>query len=130
MWCLNLLWTSVALAAFILGGATGGGCINAKNFERINGRKSRQDVEAILGPPGDYRSGPIDPEHTVYGFYFGISPSEVALWYSDTGIVEIHFFGTHIGRKYYTPTQQVPQPPLENLIWRANRQWHRWFPEK
>jgi hypothetical protein len=25
--------------------------------------------------------------------------------------------------------RRAHQPPLENLIWRAKRQWRKWFPE-
>jgi hypothetical protein len=28
----------------------------------------------------------------------------------------------------YHPLARREQGPLDNLLWRAKRQWHRWFP--
>jgi hypothetical protein len=42
--------------------------LTRENFDRIKEGMKRADVEAILGPPGDYRTGPIDPDPQVIMF--------------------------------------------------------------
>ncbi len=55
---------------------------------------SRAEVEAILGPPGDYRTGPAEPDT-------GLGPVKVrvaaghtaAVWRGDSALVTIEFGG-------------------------------------
>jgi hypothetical protein len=44
----------------------------------------------------------------------------VRAWTTDDGVV------THLQYENIWP---VKRGPIENAIWRAKRQWHRWFPE-
>ncbi len=32
--------------------------------------------------------------------------------------------------KGFVPGERVGQTPLENLLWRVKRQWHRWLPDR
>jgi hypothetical protein len=50
-----------------------------------------------------------------------------------TGIVVLYFDDQNVvgGREFedIDPEVRIEAIPLDNLLWRAKRQWHRWFPE-
>jgi hypothetical protein len=108
-----------------------------QNFDCIQSGMSRAEVEGILGPPGDYTNGP-----TQRGAGPGMSerqdwsnlqvPSKYVSWESDEGSIEVRFAsgggwnGAYL--KSYLSNRKVEQSPLENFLWRARRQWQRWFP--
>lgn len=104
------------------------------NLGRLNangGHMSRAEVEAILGPPGDYRSGPTRPEYEQIFFYWGGITGWVDYsWECDTGTIAARFYDDRLSGIEFKPMQKVPQSALDALLWRAKRQWHRWFPEK
>jgi hypothetical protein len=115
--------------------------ITQENFDRIRDGMSRAEVEAILGPPCDYSTGPLvwvnrpNPSPSGVGFnpitVIGSGDNRVELveWRSDRQLITINFgpsgrvesLGMH-------DVARVNQTAFENLLWRAMRQWHRWFP--
>ena len=119
--------------------------ITQENYDGIRMGMSRAEVEEILGLPGDYRTGPgatnlgrdviawvIDPDVHPYppsswskidegphswGYWLGDS-FQISVAIDDSGQVqEMHGF-----------PRRTTQGVFDNLLWRAKRQWHRWFP--
>jgi hypothetical protein len=85
-------------------------------------------MEAILGPPGDYTTGPTTSDG------FSISGNrelsfELA-WKADTVHLSVNFenSGEVVGMGVCN-CDRVEQTRLESLLWRLKRQWRRWFPE-
>jgi hypothetical protein len=122
--------------------------ITEENCGRIHEGMTPTEVEAILGPPGDYRSGPtkhplMHATQTEKGQTMPISflyldeieapkiqGETTQKWLSDHGDVHVYYDSTGFvrGRTFWS-AQPKPQGLLDNLLWRAQRQWHRWFPE-
>jgi hypothetical protein len=100
--------------------------ITRENFDRIQNGMSQAEVEAVLGPPGDYRSGPTYPD---------IAPQpkkgSPPIWWKANGAQIWVFFDPsgHVDDTFQHFTHPPEPNTLGNLIWRAKRQWRRWFPE-
>jgi hypothetical protein len=98
--------------------------VTQENFDRISDGMGRAEVEAILGPPGDYTTGPSQclPAFKQLGL-----PPVVLDWFADTAWVSIGFddSGGVVLKRYY-PLKRAEQGPLDSLLWRAKRQWRRW----
>jgi hypothetical protein len=95
---------------------------------------SLAEVEAILGPPGDYRTRP-----TIYVPHIFSPPRladrlaskpdvDIKKWEGDSGDIEVVFRDGETKAAFYA-TDPLNQGPIANLLWRLKRQWHRWFPE-
>jgi hypothetical protein len=112
--------------------------VTRENAGRIQKGMTRTEIEAILGPPGDYSTGPTNSvrQHLMYTNVmandrrvertFGNDPSE---WRGDALSVFVEFEGS---KAYYveaSSNELVEQNRVDNLIWRAKRQWREWFPE-
>jgi hypothetical protein len=102
--------------------------ITRENFNRIVSGMSRAEVEAILGPPGDYRTGPTSlgaGSATTFR-----SPEGLVLWWEiDTGALSVTL--DRSDRVVQTGSMASLPPDddaLRNFLWRAKRQWRRWFP--
>src|SRR5262249_14859791 len=99
---------------------------------------SRAEVEAILGPPGDYRTGPVWYEDLgiVDGLTVPLENEFGARWYGDKAASYVFFTQSGCVEDWKRVDQnwlrgrRVDQSPLDNLLWRAKRQWRKWFPEK
>jgi hypothetical protein len=133
--------------------------ITRANEERIRIEMSRAEVLAILGPPGDYTTAPtytdgeerwvaprfdlISPDHWGSPQVehqlkpLALSESTTELWACNTGHIGVIFDASdRVWDHWYypntrvNPNTRVEQGLLENLRWRARRQWRRWFPEK
>jgi hypothetical protein len=117
--------------------------ITRENWERINADMSRAELEAILGPPGDYTTGPTElvgnvghVEGTGYsGPSRGIVTTALAeadlerwIWYGDAGEICVDRWSGGCMKTFH-PERRVDQGPLDNLLWRIQRQWRKWFPE-
>jgi hypothetical protein len=130
--------------------------ITRENFDRICEGMSRAEVEAILGPPGDYRTGHGETGSTTTGSFTeymdwtpdpgpDIAPIPVlnwsrfpgqspevphlwASWLSDSFEIQIAIdhSGGVAGAEGYP--RRTTQGPLDSLLWHAKRQWRRWFP--
>jgi hypothetical protein len=118
--------------------------ITRENFERIKEGMSREEVEAILGPPCDFSTGPLvrvranrppnpfsvenfDPI-TVIGS--GDNREELLVWKIDRQLISINFGPSgRVEDLWMHDVARVNQTAFENLLWRLKRQWRRWFPE-
>src|SRR6516162_7839304 len=107
--------------------------IKRENCDRIRHGMSLAEVEAVLGPPGDYRTGP-----TRYRPHFMAPPRladrmasepdvDIQKWEGDSGDIQVVFSDGETSAEFYA-SEPLDQSALANLLWRAKRQWHRWFP--
>jgi hypothetical protein len=98
-----------------------------ENFDRIRKGMSRAEVEAILGPEGDYRTG---PQQCLPSLKQTVGESAtVSDWFADDAFFSIGFDESGgVVMTLVDPTSRTEQGPLDNLRWRLKRQWHRWFP--
>jgi hypothetical protein len=107
--------------------------ITQENFDRVREGMSRAEVEAILGPPGDYSTGPTNSFHPVSVISNDLRRVEIGPyafdWRSDDLSVHVLFIDSRVVVADAYTNKLVAQSPLDNLLWRAKRQWHRWFPE-
>jgi hypothetical protein len=102
--------------------------ITSENYSRIFEATdiTRAEVEAILGPPGDYTTRRTKGDHLLED---GINSKDVE-WRGDRYIIYAAFDSS--GRLYFVdlyPNEPEDDSPLGDLLWRANRQWRRWFRE-
>jgi hypothetical protein len=51
----------------------------------------------------------------------------ISVWETDTAFVQVTLAGSGVMNGEYHPLARIKQGPLENLLWRAKLQWHRWF---
>jgi hypothetical protein len=108
------------------------------NCERIEDGMSRAEVEAMLGPPGDYRTGPSDlPD--AYEILCrlrrgGMRHHKMSttwradVWGNDVCVLLVTYDCEMVTSRLPWAVEKVPQPPLDNLLWRAKRLWREWFP--
>jgi hypothetical protein len=117
--------------------------ISRENALRITEGMTKAEVEDILGPPGDYTTAPtrwsvfspdfefsrrtLDP---VKARFLGTDFSHPAIWSSDTDHVEVVYCDSAAVIVRYVTCERLPQSILDSLLWRAKRQWRRWFPEQ
>jgi hypothetical protein len=126
------LWWLLALAglAVVVAGAVVAwprpGRITREIYGHIKEGMSRAEVEVILGPPGDYRTGPTSADHP---FEFFPGETTPVVWQTDTVEVLVLFNAADVAiYRWLLPARLDSQSPLDNLLWRAKRQWRRWFP--
>jgi hypothetical protein len=138
------LWWTTGLAVLLLAVAAFGlwppqpDRVTQENFDRINEGMSRADVEAILGPPGDYSGGPLVLEAPGPPVRFepakesrGTDDSAFVEWANDSGRAQVVFDGSgRVDWRYFGPVRRMEQTALDNLLWRTKRQWRRWFVER
>jgi hypothetical protein len=109
--------------------------ITEENCFRIHRGMTPTEVEAILGPPGDYTTRP-----TIWGssqlprvpvsVVNRYAASEWRHWDGDTAFLSVAFNSQRkVLNTYYLPNESLDKSPLDTLVWRVKRQWHRWFPE-
>jgi hypothetical protein len=129
--------------------------VTRANYDRIQIGMSRVDVEAILGPPGDYRTGLGESDFgddsasrwvgdppgfpSSWGLGWFAYPNSLPVEGVPTASVQTNWFGDSCRicvevddagrvRDSSVHNRRLTQGPLDNLLWRAKRQWHRWFP--
>jgi hypothetical protein len=107
--------------------------ITQANFERIRVGMTRADVAAILGPKGDFRT---KKESIFLGeplHYPPSGPPVVAYdqWIGDSHVASIAFSHASglVEAKSFMVNVPIEQSEFDTVLWRAKRQWHRWFPE-
>jgi hypothetical protein len=105
--------------------------VTRENYDRIRVGMSRAEVYAVLGPPGDYSTREAipselpDPPTLTYRWQ-AISLEE---WFGDRAAIEVYFDGAgNVASARCWLLEPIDHGPLDNLLWRAKRQWHRWFP--
>lgn len=127
-WVVDGLLLLVALlAAGVIVAWPQPGRVTEDNFDRIQEGMSRAEVEALLGPPGDYKTGPVTDPGVLKPCFFGPTLD----WETDTAWVAIAFDRDEAGgviEKRYVSLTRLKQSPLDSLLWRARRQWEQWFP--
>jgi hypothetical protein len=123
--------------------------LTVDNCYSVKEGMTRTEVEAIFGPPGDYRNGPTQLKKDLpatdrnnkgwaFGFEFGSGTyylhggTKVSeRWECDTATLEVYFRreppGT-IAVLLYDEANRQEQSLFDNLLWRTKRQWRRWFP--
>jgi hypothetical protein len=148
---LAVLAVIVAAGVVVLWPQTEPNRITSENCDRIKEGMSRAEVEAILGPPGDYRTS-LGETMLVDGAWRGdwadygpvvatwvpildsqgrpsLPKTSAGIWKCDS-IEILVMTADDSGRVLGAST--VPRrrtgSPLDNLRWRLKRQWHRWFP--
>ena len=132
-WLVALAGLAVVVAAgVVLWRPQQGDRITFENFARIEEGMSQEEVEAIIGPPGDYRTGParsdVSPKGVDWGLFNPFLKSR-AQWNGDTAEITVQFHRRK-GAVFACcdGVSRAEQSALDNLLWRAKRQWHRWFP--
>jgi hypothetical protein len=127
-------------AVFALLAWPGPSPITPENFDRLTPGMSLAEVEAILGSPGDHSTAPWDAPVEVkrIGSVMNLPPwargrgCQHYGWYGDAAGIDLIF------TQHQPPDQLIegrlsrntrpPQGTLDNLLWRAKRQWRRWVP--
>jgi hypothetical protein len=120
--------------------------VTRANFYRIAPGMSRAEVEAILGPPGDYRTGlgetasPIDgdglpdeewedtgSEWHDLPMFRGVA--KAGTWVGDSVQIHIDIDGDERVLRSTALGRRRTQGAFDGLLWRVHRQWRKWFPE-
>jgi hypothetical protein len=110
--------------------------ITRENFARIAEGMGRAEVEAILGPEGDYRTVPTElvyRAHWYTGRGFIVHDDDLVwgtpdgLWEGDAGNIRVIYRQGRVVKMAFVATERLEQSYLGNLRWRAERLWRRWF---
>jgi len=104
--------------------------VTRENYDRLRKGMTHAEVQAILGPPGDYRTGPTLPEFSE-GDALHLSAFTQFIWQGDDGAIFVDIF-KYDGKMFwfqFVPVQKMKQGPIDNLLWRVKRPWRKWFPE-
>lgn len=109
--------------------------VTPENYERIRDGMTRAEVEAILGPPGNYTTAPVVYRFGANGTFpapEGNPPPSIdnaAFWWSDVVVILVDFGEAGlVTRKYDFPAGFVEPDPVKNLLWRVKRQWRKLSP--
>jgi hypothetical protein len=109
--------------------------LTEENCARIHGGMTREEVEATIGPPGDFRTGPIfvpvagSPNFPSLDYKVTAEQQVIVpMWYWDNGTTIVWISSGRVANVSYVRCARVAQTPVDNFLWRAKRQWHRWFP--
>jgi hypothetical protein len=106
--------------------------VTRENCNRIYPGMTLGEVVATLGPPGDYTTGPRE--------FRGVEAIEDTSpwfvpdknWEGDQGVIFVALErggAQRVARAWFKGWTKVEQSSLDNLLWRAKRQWRRWIPE-
>ncbi len=131
-WALVAILIPAGVGAFVLWPRPDR--ITRENYDRIREGMSRAEVEAILGPSGDYTTGPVKPrdgarlDMSDTSSTLEVRPGSAAMWVSDAAYIIVFFDDSgRVKLSGFDPCTSEPQGPLDNLLWRIKRQWHKWF---
>jgi hypothetical protein len=140
--------TTRIAAAVVLAGAVAAGAvlfasgpsrITLANFDLIHDGMTLRELEALLGPAGDYATGPTIPqfefEESVLSFVrevsknFGPENRDLATlqkleWEGDDGFIEVWLDSGIVSRCTFTPTCRAETSTLEFLRWQLERLWN------
>jgi hypothetical protein len=110
--------------------------ITRANCDRVKKRMTLAEVTEILGPPGDYTTGPVawrpvDPL-TYELLRPPPKPKQMLAhyeWIADTAKFDAIIVDPDGVQAYwFSPVTRPPQSPVELFVWWTKRQWRRWFP--
>jgi hypothetical protein len=122
--------------------------VTLENFDRITVGMSRAEVEAILGPPRDYSTGPLQYAGRSLQMFGGSRGThrtgsyepfatvgvqrevmERLEWRNDRQLLHVYFLPSgRVREKSSLDVSRVDQSLYWDTFWRAERLWHRWFP--
>jgi hypothetical protein len=86
--------------------------ITPDNFDRIRDGMGHVEVEAILGPPGDYRTGPNWGDSEAA--YVAPPPTAGIEWLADDGCRRVVFDRSgRVEFSYFEPSRRMEQTRLE-----------------
>jgi hypothetical protein len=107
--------------------------ITRENYDRIRVGMNWAKVYALLGPPGEYLTGDAELSDLSDPLVLApLRPEAISLeeWFGDRAVIDVYFDGAgNVVSADCLLLEPVDHGPLGNLLWRAERQWHRWFPE-
>ncbi len=109
--------------------------VTRANFYRVRGAMNARQVEAILGSPGDYTTGPVclrigvdtgSEERNSFDDTPYTPDTLLQRWWTDTDCISVHYnlAGTVSEARYNTVTP-FERDPLSRLRWLWDRLWHR-----
>jgi hypothetical protein len=107
--------------------------VTRANYDRIRMGMSRAEVYAILGPPGDYTTRPGVYRHFHWRQDGRLSYGVGFFWTGDEEVIVLDFNPRDdaVWRMEFEdvgPYGRVELSAFDDLRWRAERQWRRWFP--
>lgn len=134
-WWLPRLFSSLIVGVVLLAGVftfwPRSPQVTQARFDCIRPTTNFDDAVATLGPPGDYTTGPVERAGRVQ-LIVGVptlDTSRTERWRFDEAVYSLHFRPDGgLDHAVLIPARKVYQSAVENLLWRANRQWHRWCP--
>jgi hypothetical protein len=106
--------------------------ITRQNYERIVSDMTPSDVEVILGPPGDYRTGPTQERGAAESAWLSATHESSVpttygeYWHCDSATILVLIDADGLIGKHHWPCRL--KGPIDTLLWRAKHQRHRWFP--
>jgi hypothetical protein len=105
--------------------------ITRENYDRIRVGMSRAEVYAVLGPPGDYATGDATATDLLGPPRLADLRQAISIekWFGDRAAIGVFFDGAgNVAYGECRLLKPVDHGLLDNLLWRAKRQWHRWSP--
>jgi hypothetical protein len=121
--------------------------VSRENYDRIKEGMTLAEATTILGEPGDFTTGEIDEDTPMpfdwradcFGTMRPITsgdlegfalPERSARWVTDSTSVWLALddSGRVIGGQFHR-LKKTDAGTIDNLRWRAKRQWRRWIPE-
>jgi hypothetical protein len=108
--------------------------ITHDNFNHLRQGMTRAEVEAILGPPGVYTTGPTEVMSVLELLVRVNDSTGVNLmatektWRSDQVHIVVEFDSERVTWMCLASVARQDQSLGDNLLWRTKRQWQKWFP--
>jgi hypothetical protein len=101
--------------------------ITQENYDRLREGMKREEVEAILGPPGDYRTIPTEPVEPIVGLVLlgGGWDYRCEQWIGNESVIELNIY---LSREKglrgwgFRPIKPEPIGLIDLVRWR----WSRW----
>jgi hypothetical protein len=101
---------------------------------RVRAGMTRAEVYEILGPPGDYSTGPVefsgDQEYfrgcadLTKDWPTQFTERDFARWWGDAGCAWVRFDETERATACeFVSHSSIEQGPIESIIWRIRRKW-------
>jgi len=129
----GLLVALVALAMVLAPRSVDASRVTRENCRRIRSGMTRAEVEAILGPAGDYRTGETEHDASepldLQDFGEDNPSVRIELWQGDAGAMIVGFDASGRAANGWFSANRRSDDAIRNFRWRLKRQWHRWFPE-
>jgi hypothetical protein len=79
----------------------------------------------VMRDPEPYDTGSPWQAKSLFSIAGG---GQRAAWCSDSVFIEVYTDATEQVQHAYALDRRKMQGPIDNLLWRAKRQWYRWFP--